>query len=512
MTPRERYFAEQRAAEERERKRQADAARLAAEREREAKLREQKRIYAEKERRRKEAEKRRRQQAARVFGKRFLLFSAIFAVILAIVLLCIFVSWLFTKVPPEGGIEPRPYTYIYMIDGEETASWKQTADDSVRDGILYINFSEFASAVGFTITGSGDERRFVTSEGAEEITLTVGTPTVSVNSFSYRMEGNAVYSSDDDILLPFSFISDCIVGVSIKEDGEKPTVTLEKTGDVAFVLKPADAVPPVSEETDFGDTTEPSENTGTDTDTDEPTETTNRDTEPDPPTDNVPAVEFRSDLSDYEMYMNPADRDGYLILANAWNKLDATYAPDDLVDIVNTRKDGRNTQKMRKYAAKALEALFIELYACGYDDPGPTGYPVSVMSGYRSYSYQSQLFNSYVDREMKDDPSLTREEAEKITETYSARPGTSEHQTGLCIDMHNLASAMKAFQNEEEYEWLVENSWKFGFVLRFPEGKTSVTGITFEPWHYRYVGRYHAYQMKELGMCLEEYVKYLDKQ
>lgn len=491
MTPRERYFAEQRAAEERERKRRAEAARLAAERERAAKLAEQKRIYAEKERRRKEAEKRRRRKEARIFGKRFILFSFIFFIILAIALLCVFVSFLLTKTPPDEGAESASYKYFYVDGGEETASWKQTAEDSVRGGVLYVNFTNFADAVGFTLTGSGDERRFVTTEGVEEITLTVGTPVMTVNSFSYRMNANAEYSSENDILLPLSFLTECVKGVTVTLDEEKHTVTLEKTGDVSFVLKPADAVPPVSEETDYGDTTAPS-----------------TDTENDPGTE-MPAVEFTSDLSEYEAYMNPEDRDAYLVLVNAWNKLDETYIPDDLIEVTNTRKDGRNAQKLRLYAAKSLEALFIELFACGYDDLGPTGYPVSVTSAYRSYSYQSQLFNQYVDREMKDDPTLTREEAEAITETYSARPGTSEHQTGLCIDMHNLASAMRAFEEEEAYEWLSENAWKFGFVLRFPDGKTDVTGITFEPWHYRYVGRYHAYQMKTLGMCLEEYVEYL---
>lgn len=493
MTPRERYFAEQKAAAERERIRQAEAAKLAAERERAAKLAAQKRIYAEKERRRKAAEKRRRQKEARILGQRFILFAVIFLIILAVALLCVAVSFWLTKVPPDAGAAPYSYKYTYIDDGEETASWKQNAEDSVRNGVLYVNFTKFADAVGFTLTGGGDERRFVTSEGAEEIALTVGTSVLSVNSFSYRMEADAVYSSESEILVPLSFLTECVVGVNVTLDEEKHTVALEKKGEVTFVLKPADIVPPVSEETDYGDTTEPS----TDTETGD---------EPEP---EVPIAEFVSDLSEYEMYMNPADRDAYLVLVNAWSKLDETYIPDDLIEVTNTRKDGRNAQKLRLYAAKSLEALFIELFACGYDDPGPTGYPVSVTSAYRSYSYQSQLFNQYVDREMKNDPTLTRAEAEAITETYSARPGTSEHQTGLCIDMHNLASAMRAFENEEAYEWLTENAWKFGFVLRFPDGKTNITGITFEPWHYRYVGRYHAYQMKTLGMCLEEYVEYL---
>ncbi|MBQ5389726.1 MAG: M15 family metallopeptidase, partial [Clostridia bacterium] len=151
-------------------------------------------------------------------------------------------------------------------------------------------------------------------------------------------------------------------------------------------------------------------------------------------------------------------------------------------------------------AEKALQALYIEMRAAGYTD-------VSVTSGYRSYDKQEYLYNLYTDREMK--AGISREEAQKIVDTYSARPGTSEHQTGLCCDMHNLGSASQKFAKQEVYTWLIENCYKFGFILRFPEGKEDITGYDFEPWHYRFVGRFHASEMHRLGMCLEEYVAYL---
>ena len=197
--------------------------------------------------------------------------------------------------------------------------------------------------------------------------------------------------------------------------------------------------------------------------------------------------------------MNPEDRDGYLVLVNAKNTVDESYQPKDLTDVKDTRKDGRNMQKMEKTAAMALEAMFIELRAEGFTD-------VSVTSAYRSYTYQEYLFNMYTDNEMAKDKTLTRAQAEAITETYSARPGTSEHQTGLCCDMHNLSSAQTAFAKEDAYKWLRDNAWKFGFIVRFPEGKQHITGISFEPWHYRFVGRYHAKAIYESGLCLEEYL------
>ena len=106
---------------------------------------------------------------------------------------------------------------------------------------------------------------------------------------------------------------------------------------------------------------------------------------------------------------------------------------------------------------------------------------------------------------MAADPALTWEEAEAIVLSYSSLPGTSEHQTGLCVDMHNLESADVTFADTEAYRWLSENAWKFGYILRYPEDKTGVTGITFEPWHWRYVGRTAAHAIWEGGLCLEEY-------
>lgn len=219
------------------------------------------------------------------------------------------------------------------------------------------------------------------------------------------------------------------------------------------------------------------------------------------------APNFTADLSAYEEYMNPTDRDAYLTLVNATHPLASDFIPADLTDLVNTRGDGRATQKMSLYAAKALEALFIEAKAENQLTVNPkSGYPLSVMSAYRSYAYQSSLFSHYTDNEMARNPALTREQAEAITVTYSNRPGTSEHQLGLCVDMHDLSGADVSFKNSTSYPWLSENAWKFGFILRYPEDKVSETSVSFEPWHYRYVGRYHAKKIHDAGLCLEEYI------
>ena len=194
---------------------------------------------------------------------------------------------------------------------------------------------------------------------------------------------------------------------------------------------------------------------------------------------------FKTDLSAYEPYMDVA-AGSYLILVNKENTIGASHEPTDLISVKDTHKD----IKLRRTAEMALEAMFIEMRAAGFDD-------VFVTSAYRSYSYQSGLFNNYIDEERAKDPALSYAEARELVLRYSAAPGTSEHQTGLCVDLmtKNMSTLDETFAQHRVYAWLLENAWKFGFVLRFPADKTEITGYDFEPWHYRFVGRYDAYKM-----------------
>lgn len=224
-------------------------------------------------------------------------------------------------------------------------------------------------------------------------------------------------------------------------------------------------------------------------------DTTDHPDEKDPP--EVANVIFKTDLSAYEKYMDPEEREEYLVLVNKSHLLSADDVPSDLVPVKDARKD----ISLRKTAEMALEAMFIEMRAEGFED-------IFVTSAYRSYSYQNSLFNTYIDDEMAKDPSLSYAEAKEKVLRYSAYPGTSEHQTGLCVDLmsDSMRELDESFAEEPVYKWLMENAWKFGFVLRFPADKTDITLYDFEPWHYRFVGRYHAYMMWKGGLCLEEYV------
>lgn len=112
-------------------------------------------------------------------------------------------------------------------------------------------------------------------------------------------------------------------------------------------------------------------------------------------------------------------------------------------------------------------------------------------SGFRSYELQQSLYNRYCDRDGKE-----------AADRYSARPGHSEHQSGLAIDLNEITNA---FKNTKEGRWVAENCHKYGFILRYPEGKEAQTGYMYEPWHIRYVGVNMATKIYNSGLCLEEY-------
>ena len=135
-------------------------------------------------------------------------------------------------------------------------------------------------------------------------------------------------------------------------------------------------------------------------------------------------------------------------------------------------------------AQDALYAMFAAAKA--------EGLSLWVKSGVRTYADQKWRYNIYVQRDGK-----------ALADTYSARPGHSEHQTGLAFDLNSL---YKSFGDTAEGIWLAANCHKYGFIIRYPAGKEHITGYMYEPWHVRYVGIEHATALFESGLCLEEYL------
>lgn len=130
-----------------------------------------------------------------------------------------------------------------------------------------------------------------------------------------------------------------------------------------------------------------------------------------------------------------------------------------------------------------------------------------ICSSYRTNEKQEQLYQNKVSEYLSQ--GYSKVEASDKAAFWVARPGTSEHQLGLAVDIVSTKNQRldRSQENTVEQQWLIQNSWKYGFVLRYPTNKNSITGVWYEPWHYRYVGKEHAKKINELGVCLEEYVK-----
>ena len=493
MTPEQRA---QWAAYQRQKRAQAEARRRARE---------------EAERRAKEREKQlraiERKETMKILGGRLLVFLAILAFMLVIggTLFLLFFHNTPDKTDDSGKI-------IYTFGGEEVRK-TDLADAVIEvhgEDRIYICFNDLAKYLGMSESGSAQEMKFIltTDQNGEEITADTSAGTGNEETIVFTTDttlaivnGQPVALKHPNILrgteiwVESGFFEEQMTNLSYQYDEKAGRVSVsrivdeEKTTEketfylpVSFRLKPEKPIEPIEEDPLIGDVTYGSgEDAG----------------------EGVIDLGFRNDLSAYEEYMNPTGdkRDAFLILVNTKNTLTENDIPTDLVDCQHT-STARKTQQLREYAAKALDALYMEMKSNQF-------YNMAVYSGFRDYSYQATLFESYTNNEMAANPSLTREQAEAIVLTYSTRPGTSEHQTGLAVDMDTMGTFSTDFAYTAEYAWLQENAWKFGFILRFPADKTDITTIQFEPWHYRYVGRYHAQKIHASGLCLEEYVEQL---
>ncbi len=182
------------------------------------------------------------------------------------------------------------------------------------------------------------------------------------------------------------------------------------------------------------------------------------------------------------------------ILVNKTHPVGEDYWPDDMVTVERHVEGVGNadTHKLRQVAADALNAMF--------DAAEADGIYLKMRTGFRSYSYQASLFESYASRN-----------GEEAANRFSARPGQSEHQTGLACDVggksQNPPYALSYdFGKTDEGRWVKEHCAEYGFIIRYPEEKEDITGYVFEPWHIRYVGEKHAKYITEQNITLEEYL------
>lgn len=188
--------------------------------------------------------------------------------------------------------------------------------------------------------------------------------------------------------------------------------------------------------------------------------------------------------------INASGQLDFLCLINSENTLDKNYVPK-----LKTISSGQQVD----------ERIYADLKQM-IDDAKKAGYNPVVCSAYRSYDTQVKLYNRKV-KQYKNN-GYSQSEAEKLAGEWVAKPGTSEHQSGLAVDL-----VSKENQNLDDsqldskcQQWYMENCWKYGFILRYPSDKKSITKINSEPWHYRYVGKDAAKEIYDSSLCLEEYL------
>lgn len=173
------------------------------------------------------------------------------------------------------------------------------------------------------------------------------------------------------------------------------------------------------------------------------------------------------------------------VLVNKYNYLDKDYVPKNLEKISTVY--ALSNMKLVENAKEAYEEMA--------KDASKSKLKLVILSSYRSYDYQVDLYNRYAKKDGKEK-----------ADTYSGRPGFSEHQTGLAFDIYNGKTTYTKFESTKEFDWMQENAYKYGFILRFPKEKELETGYQYESWHYRYVGKDIAKEIYDKDICLEEYM------
>ena len=186
--------------------------------------------------------------------------------------------------------------------------------------------------------------------------------------------------------------------------------------------------------------------------------------------------------ADSEWYTNTKEAnidEGIKMLVNKFHYLKEDYSPDDIVSISNWYAyEGHSTKKE-----------VYDKYVSMWEAANKEGLTLLVNSSYRTFEDQQ---NEY---DMSNDD-------------YASRPGFSEHQTGLALDIVTYDIQGNQFENTDEFKWLQENAHLYGFILRYPKGKEYITGYNYESWHYRYVGKELATKVKESGLTYDEYYAY----
>lgn len=405
-------------------------------------------------------EKRNAEKAIRDKKRKKLILAAIFAVVLLAVSLsaALIISGSLGKADQKA-----PKSYTFRIGDDRV---RVPYRDAQRDGMLCINMRLLKDILYLTESNSRPGVvTFTSRSSGSSVIFTNGSNIAVVNGQNIKLPIAAVIESEL-CSVPLETVALIFNGINVEVAGGRVTIT-QNNEVIDICAKSTDPLNMI--------------------------------------------IEFKADVSGYEEYMDPQGekRDSFLLLVNKQNPLGSTYTPRDLVKLGSEYCINESADFMERYAAEAAKAMLKELWAS-------TGNKNIIgTSGYRSYERQKMLFERYIGEEAAkpENAGKTTAELEAVVVKYSARPGTSEHQSGLCLDLIDTTRGdvqnyqdTGCFTSVSTYNWLRSNAWKFGFILRYPSDKVDITGYEYESWHYRYVGRYHAEKMYRSGQTLDEYI------
>ena len=444
-------------------------------------------------------------------------YFAIFICVLMII--CTVSATVFlVKILNYGEKAETPAAVVFITEGKKK---NYDYSDIVRDGIYYLDFTKIAQLCSLSQSGDKELIIYSTANG-EQIRFAPPSRSVIINGNSITASG-AILSEDERLLVPIDLIRDYFLGLDvivdegINEETGKPYLNISISrieegrdyAEISFLLKFNSVLSGISNES-----------------------------LPEEPVTlpvGAPTYEYAADLSYYLRFMCPEDFDKYMVLINPSNPKDETYVPEDLISVPNPRYD--NGSSLCRDASMSLEALFLEMHTLGFRD-------MKVSVAYRSFEQQKKQFDTYTYNERyyyrshyetegkwfsdeayavlgksyleekyisQGKTSLSADDAKRVAMSYSAYPGTGDHQTGLSFDLYLSGWSGEKFAETDEYKWLCDNAHKFGFIFRYPKEKENITGYSFEPYHLRFVGQYHAAIIYESGLSLEEYVaKYIN--
>lgn len=203
-------------------------------------------------------------------------------------------------------------------------------------------------------------------------------------------------------------------------------------------------------------------------------------------TDVIALVNVNRDKPYYESLVTTDESKNEAMLVNKYHALSKNYEASDIVKVSSTYA----------YAGMSLNKEAYDAFRKLSDDARKEGFTIIILSSYRTYEYQEKIWNDR--KNLK---------GEKEADAYAARPGSSEHETGYAIDVADYNHPLN-FSEQESFKWMKDNSYKYGYILRYPEGKEDITGYDYESWHYRYVGVDLATKVYNEGITYDEYYEF----